>query len=577
MNSLGLVVHDEQIFLTKVINSGMEQGIFTRDRADEIIRISVAMANKYVLQQEIDFRSEEELAKVQETILKLVGVGLEIKSSGDEEEGIRLIMESSPVSLFRLAYTRIDTLRNRWRRLLLNHRVEILVSSDEFDCLSDLTCQRLSEMSVFTDSEIYTIQSITLDDELFTTLGIVDYYESEVERYEFILRLKDILPFKMLNLSPNVHAESLSEVDSIREAVINTLIISTYLDCPDPVSLQMKDVRDFLTKLDMGEVADPFPEDLEDVVLDVIQELGEGLEEREGSILAREIIKAGQKLLETITKEGDTVNSPSENTFYKRWSRLVILSDIPDPISRILACQGILDEFDFEVLVDQLSISQEKDALVIIEKLPWANLQPDQIIRLFHQVQAYQPAFSKQVSLTGLSPAELIDLLEGIDSGALKVLAPALKKVMGQLSFNLEELELLEALYQADAVSILRMANPPADHDLNSLLVEYREGSEKVRRVIFYSCCGSDFFPDLFREAWSIDHGFVKKLARGIHSADIGTFLLNAAGQRRPTILKSDQGPELEFQSRELNVFFKSLPEGKKSSAVRFFTKNFRL
>ncbi len=179
MDTLGLVVHDEQTFLTKVVNTGMEQGIFTRDRADEIIRISVAMANKYVLQKEVDFRSTEELAKVQETILKLIGVGLEIRSKGETEIGIGLLMEASPVDLFRLAYTRIERLRHSWRSLLGDHRIEILVSADEYQCLADMACQRLSEMSIFAESELHAIRSLTLDDELFSTLGLVEYYEAE--------------------------------------------------------------------------------------------------------------------------------------------------------------------------------------------------------------------------------------------------------------------------------------------------------------------------------------------------------------------------------------------------------------
>ena len=97
MDTLGLVVHDEQTFLNKVVNTGMERGIFTRDRADEIIRISVAMANKYVLQKDVDFRSTEELVRVQETILKLIGVGLEIRSKGEIEAGVDLLMAASPV------------------------------------------------------------------------------------------------------------------------------------------------------------------------------------------------------------------------------------------------------------------------------------------------------------------------------------------------------------------------------------------------------------------------------------------------------------------------------------------------
>src|SRR4030042_634722 len=104
MDSMGLVVHDDQSFFGKVVNAGMDEGILTQDRAGEIIRISVAMANKYVLQKEVDFRSTEELARVQETILKLIGVGLEIKSGGDAEEGISLLMRVSRGELFRVAH-----------------------------------------------------------------------------------------------------------------------------------------------------------------------------------------------------------------------------------------------------------------------------------------------------------------------------------------------------------------------------------------------------------------------------------------------------------------------------------------
>ena len=294
MDTLGLVVHDEQTFLTKVVNTGMEQGIFTRDRADEIIRISVAMANKYVLQKEVDFRSTEELARVQETVLKLIGVGLEIKSKGEIETGIQLLMDASPVELFRLAYTRIERLRHSWRLLLRDHRIEIMVNADEYQCLADITCQRLSEMSIFSESELHTISSLTLDDELFATLGLVEYYEAELERYEFILRLKKILPFSMLNRSPSVRADNLAEADSIRNALINTLIISGYAESDDPVAITMRDVRYFLEALDPTDTADLFPEDVENAILDVIHELGEGLDEQEGSLLAREIIGSAQ-------------------------------------------------------------------------------------------------------------------------------------------------------------------------------------------------------------------------------------------------------------------------------------------
>ena len=249
MDTFGLVVHDEETFFNKIVNIGMEQGLFTRDRADEIVRVSVAMANKYVLDREVDFRSSEALATVQEVILKIVGIGLEIKSGGDLDEGLRLLVDASPVDLFRIAYTRIERLRHRWGLLRQDDRIPIFVNPDEFECLDDMSCQILAQMSVFTQDEIYTIESLTLEDKLFSSYSVLEYYESELANYEFVLRLKDILPFDLLNQSPSVIPENLSEVDAIREALINTVIVSGYVKSPDPVSVSVLDVRTFLTKL----------------------------------------------------------------------------------------------------------------------------------------------------------------------------------------------------------------------------------------------------------------------------------------------------------------------------------------
>jgi len=196
MENYGLVIPDDQSFMARVVELGVQNGILTRDRADEIVRISVAMSNKYVIQKEIDFRSLEQLARVQQTVLKLVGMGLEIKSEGSLEVGVKFLVEVSPVELFRLAYTRTENLRNEWKKLLLNHQIPILVDKEQYSCLSDIACQILSEMSVFTESELYAIQSLKLDDELFTSLTILEYYESELRRYQFILKLRDILPFQ---------------------------------------------------------------------------------------------------------------------------------------------------------------------------------------------------------------------------------------------------------------------------------------------------------------------------------------------------------------------------------------------
>lgn len=575
MDTLGLVVHDEQTFLTKVVNTGMEQGIFTRDRADEIIRISVAMANKYVLQKEVDFRSTEELAKVQETILKLIGVGLEIKSKGETETGIGLLMEASPVDLFRLAYTRIEKLRHSWRSLLRDHRIEILVGADEYQCLADITCQRLSEMSIFSESELHAIRSLTLDDELFSTLGLVEYYEAELERYQFILRLKKILPFSMLNRSPSVRADNLAEVDSVRNALINTLIISAYAESDDPVAITMRDVRHFLEALDPTDTADLFPEGVENAILDVIHELGEALDEQEGSLLAREIISSAHKLLEATIHEWDTVNSPSESVFFKRWSRLVILSDVPDLISRLLSSDEMLDEFDFEMLLNQLLSLPEQDAFKLSDKLPWNRMTPEMTIRLFHQAHPYLGAFAKNISLTGFSAVELLELLEVVDSETFKGLTPVLEEFLRDTRFSLEDLETLAALPHSEASTLLRMGNPPAEYEAAQVLEEFRDASDKVRQVLFHSCLRADFFSQLLELAWAIDANFVKHEVKTIPGSNIGSFLLAAAGGQAPRLAskRGSGGGTLQFESKDLNSLFRSLPATKKKAALKFFAK----
>ena len=573
MESFGLVVQDTQNFLSKVVDYGMQQGIFTRDRADEIIRISVAMANKYVLHKEVDFRSTEELAKVQETILKLIGVGLEIKSGGDIEAGIGMLMEVSPVELFRVAHTRIEKLRHKWQQLLQDHRIEILVSQGEYECLSDVACQRLSGLSVFTETEMHTIESITLEDDLFSTLVLLEYYESELERYEFIVRLRRILPFALLNRSRLVQADNLSEVDSIREALINTLIISSYVESRDPVSVTMGDVRRFLTSLTLTEDTDIFPAEVEDVLVEIIQELGEDLPDRDASLLTKEMLRSARKLMETIIDEWDTVNSKSEGAFFKRWVRLVILSDFPDPMDRISSSHGALDEFDFEMVVGLLMNRPSDEALKLAERLPWDRLLPDQTIRLFQEFEGYQEIFAARAVLNEFSAHELVDLIEEVSPEAFKKLLPALTESVSERQFTLEDLELFATLPEFEASVLLRMAQPPSDYDSAQLLVRFREGTESLRQVIFYSCIQANFFPDLFQEAWSVDRDFVKKLVKAVPDAEIGTLLLAAAGGQRPQVVGATKTPKLRFPSPALDSFFKALPAGKKAAAIKFFSK----
>lgn len=572
MDTLGLVVHDEQTFLSRLVNEGTEEGIFTRDRADEIIRISIAMANKYVLQKEVDFRSTEELANVQQTILKLIGVGLEMKSKGKVEEGIRVLMETSPVELFRLAYTRVERLRHRWKLLLLNHRVEILVSREEYESLSDLACHRLAEMSIFTESELHTIKAMKLEDELFSSLALVEYYEGELERYQFILRLKEILPFELLNKARKVRAEFLSEVDSLREAFINTLIVSAYVESPDTVTVTMNDVRRFLSDLNLEEATDLIPDRLENVLLDIIEELGEELDEGEAELLTKEIIRTAQKLLDTIVHEKDSVTSPSESVFFKRWSRLIILSDGPDLVKRVLSGEGMLDEFEFETLLDRLLSLPEAEAQQIIEQLPWRRMVPDQIVRLFHQAQNYQLLMAKSTSLTGFSALDLLDLLEGIDYAVLKALLPALERALAQARFTLEDLELLAGLPATEASQLLKMAKPPVDLEPRRILLEFKDGSERIRQVLFSSCMGSEIFPELLAEAWAVDPNFVKRQLKALPAAQIGPFFASAAPTQLPKVITSKKNePELDFRSKMLNALFRSLSKGKQGAVVKFF------
>jgi hypothetical protein len=575
MDSFGLVVHDEQNFLAKTVQFGLEQGIFTRDRADEIIRISVAMANKYVLHKEVDFRSTEELAKVQETILKLIGVGLEIKSGGDMEDGISFLMEVSPVDLFRMAHTRVEKLRHKWQQLLQNHRIEILVSPVEYESLSDIAHQRLSEMSIFAESEIHTIESLTLEDDLFSTLSLLEYYESELERYEFLLKLKKILPFTMLNRSRSVRAENLSEVDSLREALINTLIISMYVDSSDPVSLTMANVRQFLGSLELTQDTDIFPEELEDVLVELIQELGEKLDDDDAALLTKEILRSARKLMETIIGDWETINSKSEGVFFKKWIRLAIISEVPDPIDRILSSEGPLDEFDFELLVDEFTRRSEDEAAELAQRMPWGRLVPDQTIRLFQEFDSYHQIFASKALLVNFSAHELVDLVEEVTADIFEKLLPALRDAIGNRQFTLEELELFGTLPKSEASFLLRMAQPASDYDGTQILSRFREGSEVLRQVIFYSSINGDFFSDLFQEAWARDSNLVKKMVKSLSSSEIGPFLLAASG-RKPRLIKgpNKKTPDLQFGLKELDSLFRALPSVKKTAAIKFFSSH---
>jgi len=573
MDPFGLVVVDDQIFLSKVVKSGLEQGIFTRDRADEIIRVSVAMANKYVVHKEVDFRSTEELGKVQETILKLIGVGLEIKSKGDAEQGLRLLMEDSPVDLFRLAHTRVEKLRNRWQLLLQDHRIAIYCSPQEYDNLDDLTCQRLAQMSIFSEQELSTIQSTTLDDVLFSTRAVVEYYESELERYEFILRLKEILPFDLLNKAIAVRASNIAEVDSIREALVNTLLISGFTGTVDPVAVTMADVRQFLQALDLTDTTEVFPEEIENALIDLIHELGEGLNEAEAALLTKEMIRIAQHLMDIIVQEWDTVTSANTSIFFKRWLRLVMLADAPDPIGRILSSDQPLDEFDLAVLVEHMSNLPEQEIQKIAGELPWAHVSPDQIIRLFEELRQSQTLLAPHASLLGFNAEQLADLMEALSPEALRKLLPGLKRAVADARFSLEDLELLASLPHKEISSLLRVVRLPEEYTPSHVVAEFRDASTTVRLIFLYACLKEEWFPELVQEALVVSPEYLQRFVKNLPAAEVGPFLEAAARGEKHRVVARAGEVSVQFDSKGLNGLFKSLPTGKKKAALKYFAE----
>lgn len=573
MENYGLVIPDDQSFMARVVELGVQNGILTRDRADEIVRISVAMSNKYVIQKEIDFRSLEQLARVQQTVLKLVGMGLEIKSEGSLEVGVKFLVEVSPVELFRLAYTRTENLRNEWKKLLLNHQIPILVDKEQYSCLSDIACQILSEMSVFTESELYAIQSLKLDDELFTSLTILEYYESELRRYQFILKLRDILPFHMLNQSPLVNADNLSEVDSIREALINTLVISGFLETETPVVVTTDEVRAFIGSVDWLSAEDPFPVEIESTVIDVIHELGQGLQEEEASLLAKEVISSVQNLVTTIAHDWKTVNSPLTQVFLKRWARLAILSDTFDEFDQLGMQSGKMDEFEYENLINKMARMSEAEMINLLSLMSWEALTPDQIIRLFHDFGPHHGKFVEYVSLREFSGAELIDLMETIEPSSLKELIPKIKEALASVSLDLEDMEVISSIGEIDSFELLRASAPP-QLEKGQALLEFRYGNPRIRKILFHSCIGAEFFHDLFLEAWNMDPHFVKREVRSISPREIGRFLELASGRVRPAVVAVENDEfQLQLTDKDISNFFDSLPTTKKKAAIRHFLK----
>jgi hypothetical protein len=573
MENLGLVVHDDQGFLLKVVEEGLRTGIFTRDRADEIIRVSVAMANKYVLHKEVDFRSTDELAKVQQTVLKLIGVGLEIRSESSLEAGINELIHSSPVELFRLAYTRVERLRHEWKQLPIDHNVDIYVSPEEYENLSELTLQRLSEMSVFSETELNTIKTLTLDDDLFSNLNLLQYYESELERYKFILRLREILPFDLIRKSSRVKARNLAEVECVREALVNSIIISAYNDSPDPISVTIADIRRFLEDLDISGSPDGFPEEIEGLVVDLIHELAEGLSERDVELLTSEVVEISRKMLSTIVMEEKTMASANDFILFERWSRIAIIQDAPKPLERIFASVGDLDEYDFELLLEQalsMPISQLRE---IDAKIPWDRMTPDQVITFFHTVSPeIQAGLAAKVDLDKFNSAEMLDLIDELEDGAIGLMMPALVQRAEKIDFSLEDLELIESAIQGQTLKrlLLLAAGGPAELTGDDVLGQYTDSVVKTRLALLNACEKESFFPDLVSEAWEVDPQTVKKHLKSLKPQDVAIFVERAMTDAEPRInMVKGKAPAITFKEKHLNELYKSLPKSKKITVAK--------
>ncbi len=209
-----------------------------------------------------------------------------------------------------------------------------------------------------------------------------------------------------------------------------------------------------------------------------------------------------------------------------------------------------------------------------MEQIPWKRLSPDQATQLFHRVQAYEDAFARHVSLEGFSAQDLAELLEGANPKVYNGLLPELKKVLSKASFTMEELELLADIPRGGKLILPELANPPSDYDAHKALGEFRDVSQQVREILFFSCRSADFFPELFLEAWAVDPGFVKAHAKALSPAEIGPFFRAVAGTAQPRVVEETgkKAASLQFDRAELNSLFASLPVTRKRAAVKFFS-----
>ena len=259
--------------------------------------------------------------------------------------------------------------------------------------------------------------------------------------------------------------------------------------------------------------------------------------------------------------------------FLKRWARLAILSDTFDEFDQLGMQSGKMDEFEYENLINKMARMSEAEMINLLSLMSWEALTPDQIIRLFHDFRPHHGKFVEYVSLREFSGAELIDLMETIEPSSLKELIPKIKEALASVSLDLEDMEVISSIAEIDSFELLRASAPP-QLEKGQALLEFRYGNPRIRKILFHSCIGAEFFHDLFLEAWNMDPHFVKREVRSISPREIGRFLELASGRVRPTVVAVENDEfQLQLTDKDISNFFDSLPTTKKKAAIRHFLK----
>jgi hypothetical protein len=223
------------------------------------------------------------------------------------------------------------------------------------------------------------------------------------------------------------------------------------------------------------------------------------------------------------------------------------------------------------VLTDQFIRRSESDAAMLAAEVPWQRLSPAQIIHLFHDFHSLHEAFAAHVSLKEFNAADLAELLETVKPELFKTLAGELRQALGKGNLTLDDMVLLAGLSHAEEAVLSALSIPPADYDGPRVLSEFRDASETIREILFFSCRSADFFHELFLEAWERDPRFLKRYVKKLAPGLVGPFLVSAAGSSgRELVSAGKKTWTVRFDSAELNAFFAALPVAKKKAAITY-------